>query len=47
MGCGSQMMGVLAKRIITRGAMNHEGGADITKLLATTAGIQKNAWDIR
>jgi hypothetical protein len=40
------MMGVLAKRIIMHGAMNHETGADITKLLATTAGIQKNAWNI-
>jgi hypothetical protein len=30
------MMGVLAKRIIMHGAMNHESGADITK--ATTAG---------
>jgi hypothetical protein len=32
------MMGVLAKRVIMHGAMNHESGADITKLLATTAG---------
>jgi hypothetical protein len=32
------MRGVLAKRIIIHGAMNHESGADITKLLATTAG---------
>ena len=40
------MMGVLAKRIIIHGAMNHESGADITKLLATTAGIQKKAWNI-
>ena len=40
------MMGVLAKRIIIHGAMNHESGADITKLLATTAGIQKKAWNV-
>jgi hypothetical protein len=46
MGGGAQVMGVLAKRIIIHGAMNHESGADITMLLATTAGIQKNAWNI-
>jgi len=34
------------KRIIIQGAMNHASGADMTKLLTTTAGIQKNAWDI-
>jgi hypothetical protein len=37
------MMGVLAKRIIIRGGINHESAAEITKLLATTAGIQKKA----
>jgi hypothetical protein len=36
----------LMKRIIIQGAMNHASGADMTKLLTTTAGIQKNAWDI-
>ncbi|MBR0975791.1 hypothetical protein [Bradyrhizobium japonicum] len=34
------------KRIIIQGAMNHANGAEMTKLLATTAGIQKKAWDI-
>ncbi len=34
------------KRIIIQGAMNHESGAEITRLHTTTAGIQKNAWDI-
>jgi hypothetical protein len=34
------------KRIIIRGAMNHERGTEIAKLLKTTAGIQKKAWDI-
>jgi len=33
-------------RIIIQGAMNHESGAEITKLLMTRAGIQKKAWDI-
>jgi hypothetical protein len=36
----------LMKRIIIQGAMNHASGAEMTKLLATTAGIQKKAWDI-
>ena len=39
------MMGVLANRNIIQGAINHESGAEITKLLATTAGIQKKAYD--
>jgi hypothetical protein len=42
-GRNLQMMGVLAKRIIIRGGINHESAAEITKLLATTAGIQKKA----
>src|ERR1041385_5742734 len=33
-------------RIIIQGAMNHESGAEITKLLMTSAGIQKKALDI-
>jgi hypothetical protein len=36
----------LMKRIIIQGAMNHDSGAEMTKLLATTAGIQKKAFDI-
>ena len=39
------MIGALAKRIIIQGAINHESGAEITKLLATKAGIQKKAWE--
>ena len=39
------MMGALAKRIIIQGAINHESGAEMTKLLATMAGIQKKAWE--
>jgi hypothetical protein len=41
------MMGALANRNIIQGAINHESGAEITKLLATTAGIQKKAYDAR
>jgi hypothetical protein len=37
------MIGGLLKRIIIQGAMNHESGAEIAKLLTTTAGIQKKA----
>ena len=33
-------------RIIIQGAMIHESGAEIAKLLTTSAGIQKKAWDI-
>ena len=40
------MIGARMKRIIIQGAMNHESGAEIAKLLITTAGIQKKAWDI-
>jgi hypothetical protein len=36
----------LMKRIIIHGAMNHASGAEMTKLLTTTAGIQSKAWDI-
>jgi hypothetical protein len=38
-------MGVLAKRVIIHGAINRESGAETTMLLATTAGIQKEAYD--
>lgn len=31
------------KRIIINGAMNHDSGADTTKLATIIAGIQKNA----
>jgi hypothetical protein len=40
------MIGARMKRIIIQGAMNHESGPEIAKLLTTTAGIQKKAWDI-
>jgi hypothetical protein len=40
------MIGARMKRIIIRGAMNHDSGAEIAKLLTTTAGIQKKAWAI-
>jgi hypothetical protein len=40
------MIGGRLKRIIIQGAMNHESGAEIAKLLTTTAGIQKKAWAI-
>jgi hypothetical protein len=40
------MIGARMKRIIIQGAMNHESGTEIAKLLTTTAGIQKKAWDI-
>jgi hypothetical protein len=40
------MIGARMKRIIIQGAMNHESGTEIAKLLKTTAGIQKKAWDI-
>jgi hypothetical protein len=36
----------LVKRIIIQGAMNHASGAEMTKLLATTAGTQKKACDM-
>jgi hypothetical protein len=36
----------LMKRIIIQGAMNHASGAEMKKLLTTTAGTQKKAWDI-
>jgi hypothetical protein len=34
------MIGARLKRIIIQGAMNHESGAEIAKLLTTTAGRQ-------
>ena len=37
------MIGARMKRIIIQGAMNHESGTEIAKLLTTTAGIQKKA----
>ena len=40
------MIGACMKRILIQGAMNHERGTEIAKLLTTTAGIQKKAWDI-
>ena len=40
------MIGGRLKRIIIQGAMNHDSGTEIAKLITTTAGIQKNAWDI-
>jgi hypothetical protein len=40
------MIGARMKRIIIHGAMNHESGTEIAKLLTTTAGIQKKAWDM-
>jgi hypothetical protein len=43
-------MGVLAKRVIIHGAINRQSGAETTKLLATTAAIQKGVsrqWDKR
>ena len=40
------MIGARMKRIIIQGAMNHDSGTEIAKLLTTTAGIQKKAWAI-
>jgi hypothetical protein len=40
------MIGARMKRIIIQGAMNHESGIEIAKLLKATAGIQKKAWGI-
>lgn len=40
------MIGARMKRIIIQGVMNHESGTEIAKLLTTTAGIQKKAWDV-
>jgi len=38
-------MGVLAKRVIIQGAINRQSRAETTKLPATTAAIQKKAYD--
>jgi hypothetical protein len=40
------MIDARMKRIIIQGAMNHDSGAEIAKLLTTTAGIQKKAWAV-
>ena len=34
------------KRIIIQGAMSQDNGDEMTKLVTTTAGIQKKGWDI-